>query len=144
MNDAINEFLLNQSSLLVKSRKRSKSFGNYLKSFLAHKSSVSLRNMPQLCVFDDACEGNTRLPAVVLHRSWLLCRLQGIERLKGETGKWGKMPCWESMQVAFGGPLSLAWCSPFTGLTCKRTPAEQVRVPLGEIIEEDVIEIPME
>lgn len=46
--------------------------------------------------------------------------------------------------MAFGGPFSLSWCSPFTGLTCKRTPVEPVRVPLGDIIEEDVIEIPLE
>ncbi|XP_078109953.1 palmitoyltransferase ZDHHC3-A-like isoform X7 [Sander vitreus] len=67
---------------------------------------------------------------------------QGIERLKGETGKWGKLPCWEAMQMAFGGPFSLSWCSPFAGLSCKSL-SEHVPVPQGEIIEEDVIEIPL-
>ncbi|CAJ1061403.1 palmitoyltransferase ZDHHC3-A isoform X1 [Xyrichtys novacula] len=68
----------------------------------------------------------------------------GIERLKGETGKWGKVPCREAMQVAFGGPFSLSWCSPFSGLSCKRGPVEHITVPQGEIIEEDVIEIPLD
>ncbi|KAM6909878.1 palmitoyltransferase ZDHHC3-A isoform 1-T1 [Xenentodon cancila] len=67
----------------------------------------------------------------------------GIERLKGETGKWGKVPCWEAVQAAFGGPFSLSWCSPFSGLSCKRDPADHVSVPQGEIIEEDVITIPL-
>ncbi|XP_049438668.1 palmitoyltransferase ZDHHC3-A isoform X1 [Epinephelus fuscoguttatus] len=67
----------------------------------------------------------------------------GIERLKGETGKWGKMSCWESMQMAFGSPFSLSWCSPFAGLSCKKSPPEHVPVQQGEIIEEDVIEIPL-
>ncbi|XP_008290037.1 palmitoyltransferase ZDHHC3-A isoform X3 [Stegastes partitus] len=67
----------------------------------------------------------------------------GIERLKGETGKWGKVPCWEAMQMAFGGPFSLSWCSPFSGLSCKKSPADHVTVPQGEIIEEDIIEIPL-
>ncbi|KAM3613760.1 uncharacterized protein V6R79_004764 [Siganus canaliculatus] len=67
-----------------------------------------------------------------------------IERLKGETGKWGKVPCWEAMEMAFGGPFSLSWCSPFAGLSCKKSPPELVAVPQGEIIEEDVIEIPLE
>ena len=68
---------------------------------------------------------------------------QGIERLKGETGKWGKVPCWEAMQMAFGGPFSLSWCSPFTGLSCKKSSSEHIAIPQGEIIEEDVIEIPL-
>lgn len=67
----------------------------------------------------------------------------GIERLKGETGKWGKVPCWEAMQIAFGGPFSLSWCSPFSGLSCKKSPEHHVAIPQGEIIEEDVIEIPL-
>ncbi|XP_076009859.1 palmitoyltransferase ZDHHC3-A-like [Genypterus blacodes] len=67
----------------------------------------------------------------------------GIERLKGESGKWDKVPCWEAMRVAFGGPFSLSWCSPFTGLSCKKSPADHVIIPQGEIIEEDVIEIPL-
>nr|XP_020462414.1 palmitoyltransferase ZDHHC3-like isoform X1 [Monopterus albus] len=67
----------------------------------------------------------------------------GIERLKGETGKWGKMPRWEAMQMAFGGPFSLSWCSPFSGLSCKKSPSEHVTIPQGEIITEDVIEIPL-
>lgn len=69
--------------------------------------------------------------------------LQGIERLKGETGKWGKVPCWEAMQIAFGGPFSLSWCSPFSGLSCKKSHEDHVAIPQGEIIEEDVIEIPL-
>lgn len=68
----------------------------------------------------------------------------GIERLKGETGRWGKVPCWEAMQVAFGGPFSLSWCSPFAGLSCKKSHPEHFTVPQGEIIEEDVIEIPLD
>ncbi|XP_020793009.1 palmitoyltransferase ZDHHC3-A-like [Boleophthalmus pectinirostris] len=67
----------------------------------------------------------------------------GIERLKGEVGKWEKVPCWEAMQTAFGGPLSLSWCSPFSGLTCKQTPQEHIPVPQGEIIKQDIIEIPL-
>ncbi|XP_068178922.1 palmitoyltransferase ZDHHC3-A isoform X3 [Antennarius striatus] len=67
----------------------------------------------------------------------------GIERLKGETGKWGKVPCWKAMEMAFGGPFSLSWCSPFAGLSCKKSPQEHITVPQGEIIEEDVIEIPL-
>ncbi|XP_034384438.1 palmitoyltransferase ZDHHC3-A isoform X1 [Cyclopterus lumpus] len=67
----------------------------------------------------------------------------GIERLKGETGRWGKVPCWEAMQTAFGGPLSPSWCSPFAGLSCKEGPPEHVPVHQGPIIEEDVIEIPL-
>lgn len=73
----------------------------------------------------------------------MFCLLQGIERLKGETGKWGKVSCREAMQTAFGGPFSLSWCSPFSGLSCKNPP-ELITVPQGEIIEEDVIEIPLE
>ncbi|CAL8259710.1 unnamed protein product [Boreogadus saida] len=68
----------------------------------------------------------------------------GIERLKGETGKWDKVPCWEAMQAACGGPFSLSWCSPFSGLRCERRPLEVLEeVPQGEIIEEDIIEIPL-
>uniref|UniRef100_A0A3P9J482 Palmitoyltransferase n=1 Tax=Oryzias latipes TaxID=8090 RepID=A0A3P9J482_ORYLA len=67
----------------------------------------------------------------------------GIERLKGETGKWGKMPCWEAMQEAFGGPLAFSWCSPFTGLSCRKDSEGHAAVMQGEIIEEDVISIPL-
>ncbi|KAM8869733.1 palmitoyltransferase ZDHHC3-A-like isoform 4-T4 [Spinachia spinachia] len=67
---------------------------------------------------------------------------QGIERLKGETGRWGNLPYWEAMQAAFGGPPSLAWCSPFAQLSCKSPPGHDP-VPQGPIIEEDVIEIPL-
>ena len=73
-----------------------------------------------------------------------LSLLQGIERLKGETGKWDKVPCWEAMQAACGGPFSLSWCSPFSGLRCEKRPLEALeQVPQGEIIEEDIIEIPL-
>ncbi|XP_012692931.1 palmitoyltransferase ZDHHC3-A isoform X1 [Clupea harengus] len=69
----------------------------------------------------------------------------GIERLKGETATWEKLSCWEAMKAAFGGPFSLSWFSPFSELTCRRTPLEQVPpAPPGDIIEEDVIEIPYE
>ncbi|XP_037639579.1 palmitoyltransferase ZDHHC3-A isoform X1 [Sebastes umbrosus] len=67
----------------------------------------------------------------------------GIERVKGETGRWGKVPCWEAMEMAFGGRFSLSWCSPFAGLSCKKSPPEHDPIPQGEIIEEDVIEIPL-
>uniref|UniRef100_A0AAQ4Q800 Palmitoyltransferase n=1 Tax=Gasterosteus aculeatus aculeatus TaxID=481459 RepID=A0AAQ4Q800_GASAC len=67
----------------------------------------------------------------------------GIERLKGETGRWGNLPYWEAMQAAFGGPPSLAWCSPFAQLSCKKSLSGHVPVPQGTIIEEDVIEIPL-
>ncbi|XP_062394341.1 palmitoyltransferase ZDHHC3-A isoform X1 [Sardina pilchardus] len=68
----------------------------------------------------------------------------GIERLKGENATWEKLSCWEAMKAAFGGPLSLSWINPFAELSCKRrTPSEQVPpAPPGDIIEEDVIEIP--
>ncbi|KAG9345115.1 hypothetical protein JZ751_009658 [Albula glossodonta] len=69
----------------------------------------------------------------------------GIERLKGESATWEKVGCWEGMKAAFGGPLSLAWLSPFTELSCERRPSTHIQtVPQGEIIEEDVIEIPLE
>ncbi|KAJ0000065.1 hypothetical protein NQD34_011907 [Periophthalmus magnuspinnatus] len=67
----------------------------------------------------------------------------GIERLKGEVGKWEKVPCREAMQTAFGGRLSLSWCSPFSGLSCKKTPQEHILIPQGEIIQQDIIEIPL-
>ncbi|CAL1610470.1 unnamed protein product [Knipowitschia caucasica] len=67
----------------------------------------------------------------------------GIERLKGEVGRWEKVPCREAIRTAFGGPLSLSWCSPFSGLSCKPSPQEHEPVPQGEIIEQDVIEIPL-
>ncbi|XP_032414237.1 palmitoyltransferase ZDHHC3-like isoform X1 [Xiphophorus hellerii] len=67
----------------------------------------------------------------------------GIERLKGETGRWGKVPCWEAMQTAFGGRPSPSWFSPFTGLSCQNRPVDHVPVPQGDIIEQDIIEIPL-
>ncbi|XP_076010522.1 palmitoyltransferase ZDHHC3-A-like [Genypterus blacodes] len=67
----------------------------------------------------------------------------GIERLKGETGKWAKVSRWQALQVACGGPFTLLWCSPFTGLSCNKSSADQVIIPQGEIIEENVIEIPL-
>lgn len=73
----------------------------------------------------------------------LWCRPQGIERLKGETGRWGKVPCWEAMQTAFGGRPSPSWFSPFTGLSCQNRPVDHVPVPQGDIIEQDIIEIPL-
>ncbi|XP_028836248.1 palmitoyltransferase ZDHHC3-A isoform X3 [Denticeps clupeoides] len=69
----------------------------------------------------------------------------GIERLKGETATWDKKPCWESVKEAFGGSFSLSWFSPFSTLTCRRSPSEHVPVtPQGDIIEEDIIEIPLD
>ena len=102
-----------------------------------------------LCLVDGACRiqqtsGGFRSGSLHLRPS-LLCLHQGIERLKGETGKWGKVPCWKAMQIAFGGPFSLSWCSPFSKLTCKKSPQEEhAAIPQGEIIEEDVIEIPFD
>ncbi|KAJ8013350.1 hypothetical protein DPEC_G00052350 [Dallia pectoralis] len=68
----------------------------------------------------------------------------GIERLKGEPVRWEKTPCWEAMKAACGGSLSPSWLSPFSDLTCKRDPNAHVVLPQGEIIEEDVIEIPLD
>lgn len=73
----------------------------------------------------------------------VFCPPQGIERLKGETGRWGKISCCEALQIAFGGPFSLSWCNPFSGMSCKRSP-EVITVPQGDIIEENIIEIPLD
>ncbi|KAK3551883.1 hypothetical protein QTP70_031652 [Hemibagrus guttatus] len=68
----------------------------------------------------------------------------GIERLKGETPTWEKTTCWEAMKLAFGGPLSLAWFSPFSDLSCRTNDSFNIpEAPQGEIIAEDVIEIPL-
>lgn len=67
----------------------------------------------------------------------------GIERLKGKGATWEKTPCWEAMKEAFGGPLSPTWLSPFSGLRCThRHASHAIAEPQGEIIEEDIIEIP--
>ncbi|XP_067304385.1 palmitoyltransferase ZDHHC3-A isoform X1 [Pseudorasbora parva] len=69
----------------------------------------------------------------------------GIEKLKREDPTWEKTPLWEAMKTAFGGPLSVAWLSPFSDLSCRKDASTPVPVfPQGEIIEEDVIEIPLE
>ncbi|XP_016374890.1 palmitoyltransferase ZDHHC3-like [Sinocyclocheilus rhinocerous] len=69
----------------------------------------------------------------------------GIEKLKCEDPTWEKTPSWEAMKSAFGGPLSMAWLSPFTDLSCQKDTSDPVPTfPQGEIIEEDVIEIPLE
>jgi hypothetical protein len=47
------------------------------------------------------------------------------------------------MKSAFGGPFSPSWLSPFSDLRCKRDPDDHVALPQGEIVEEDVIEIPL-
>uniref|UniRef100_A0A671Q946 Palmitoyltransferase ZDHHC3-like n=1 Tax=Sinocyclocheilus anshuiensis TaxID=1608454 RepID=A0A671Q946_9TELE len=69
----------------------------------------------------------------------------GIEKLKREDPTWEKTPSWEAMKSAFGGPLSMAWLSPFTDLSCQKDTSDPVPTfTQGEIIEEDVIEIPLE
>lgn len=81
-----------------------------------------------------ACEGY----------SWVLS-LQGIERLKAETPAWERVPCWQSVKAAFGGPPSLAWLSPFSELSCARRPSPRVHAePQGGATELDIIEIPVE
>ncbi|TNN78819.1 Palmitoyltransferase ZDHHC7 [Liparis tanakae] len=96
---------------------------------------------------EDGSACTQRLPAVALVsplRASLSSLLQGIERLKGETGRWAKVPRWEAVRAAFGGPPSAAWCSPFAGLSCRGgPPPEHEAVPQGPIVEEDVIEIPL-
>lgn len=77
-------------------------------------------------------------------RASLSSLLQGIERLKGETGRWAKVPRREAVRAAFGGPPSPSWCSPFAGLSCRKgPPPEHEAVPQGPIVEEDVIEMPL-
>ncbi|XP_016148042.1 palmitoyltransferase ZDHHC3-A isoform X3 [Sinocyclocheilus grahami] len=69
----------------------------------------------------------------------------GIEKLKREDPTWEKTPSWEAMKSAFGGALYVAWLSPFTDLSCQKDTLDPVPMfPQGEIIEEDVIEIPLE
>jgi len=71
--------------------------------------------------------------------------LQGIEKLKREDPTWEKTSPWEAIKSAFGGPLSVAWLSPFTDLSCQKDDSAPLPMfPQGEIIEEDVIEIPLE
>ncbi|MGH0124608.1 UNVERIFIED_CONTAM: hypothetical protein FKN15_019449 [Acipenser sinensis] len=65
----------------------------------------------------------------------------GIERLKGETPTWEKKRCWEGMKAVFGGPLSLGWLSPFSGLSCEKRPSPRIHAAQGEIIEENIIEV---
>uniref|UniRef100_A0A673LBB9 Palmitoyltransferase n=1 Tax=Sinocyclocheilus rhinocerous TaxID=307959 RepID=A0A673LBB9_9TELE len=70
---------------------------------------------------------------------------EGIEKLKREDHTWEKTPSWEAIKSAFGGALSIAWLSPFTDLSCQKDTLDPVTMfPQGEIIEEDVIKIPLE
>ncbi|GAA6064941.1 palmitoyltransferase ZDHHC3-A isoform X1 [Tachysurus ichikawai] len=79
---------------------------------------------------------------VSVDHHWL--KRQGIERLKGETPTWEKATCWEAMKLAFGGPLSPSWFSPFSDLSCRTNDSSNIpEAPQGEIISEDVIEIPL-
>ncbi len=79
------------------------------------------------------------------HNGCCFSFFQGIEKMKREDPTWEKTPSWEAMKSAFGGPLSMAWLSPFTDLSCHKDTLDPVPVfPQGEIIEEDVIEIPLE
>lgn len=79
------------------------------------------------------------------HRCVVFFFLQGIEKLKREDPTWEKTPSWEAIKSAFGGPLSVAWLSPFSDLSCQKDASAPVPMfPQGEIIEEDVIEIPLE
>ncbi|XP_036411380.1 palmitoyltransferase ZDHHC3-A-like [Megalops cyprinoides] len=70
----------------------------------------------------------------------------GIERLKGETPTWERVPCWQGMKAAFGGPPSLAWLSPFPELTCRRKSSPRVHAAPQEdaAAAADIIEIPLE
>ncbi|XP_053282003.1 palmitoyltransferase ZDHHC7 [Pleuronectes platessa] len=43
-----------------------------------------------------------------------------IERLKNEKPTWERHVRWEGMKSVFGGPPSLLWCNPFTGLRLRR------------------------
>lgn len=84
-----------------------------------------------------------QFPLSTAHCVLSLSLFQGIERLKGEQARWEKTSCWEAMKSAFGGPFSPSWLSPFSDLRCKRDPNDHVVLPQGEIIEDDVIEIPL-
>lgn len=46
--------------------------------------------------------------------------LQEIERLKNEKPTWERRMRWDGMKSVFGGPPSLLWCNPFTGLRLRR------------------------
>lgn len=46
--------------------------------------------------------------------------LQEIERLKNEKPTWERRTRWDGMKAVFGGPPSLLWCNPFTGLHLRR------------------------
>uniref|UniRef100_A0A3Q2U7Z6 Palmitoyltransferase n=1 Tax=Fundulus heteroclitus TaxID=8078 RepID=A0A3Q2U7Z6_FUNHE len=43
-----------------------------------------------------------------------------IERLKNEKPTWERHMRWDGMKSVFGGPPSLLWCNPFTGLRLRR------------------------
>ncbi|XP_067345822.1 palmitoyltransferase ZDHHC7 isoform X3 [Channa argus] len=43
-----------------------------------------------------------------------------IERLKNEKPTWERRVRWDGMKAVFGGPPSLLWCNPFTGLRLRR------------------------
>lgn len=43
-----------------------------------------------------------------------------IERLKNEKPTWERRMRWDGMKSVFGGPPSLLWCNPFTGLGLRR------------------------
>ncbi|KAM7406328.1 hypothetical protein PAMP_000712 [Pampus punctatissimus] len=43
-----------------------------------------------------------------------------IERLKNEKPTWERRMRWDGMKAVFGGPPSLLWCNPFTGLRLRR------------------------
>lgn len=55
-----------------------------------------------------------KLFPVVLHV------LQEIERLKNEKPTWERRVRWDGMKAVFGGPPSVLWCNPFTGLRLRR------------------------
>nr|XP_057945675.1 palmitoyltransferase ZDHHC7 isoform X1 [Doryrhamphus excisus] len=56
-----------------------------------------------------------------------------IERLKNEKPTWERRTRWDGMKAVFGGPPSLLWCNPFTGLRLHRlTFLNQSRRPGSE------------
>ncbi|KAG2464880.1 ZDHC3 Palmitoyltransferase, partial [Polypterus senegalus] len=61
----------------------------------------------------------------------------GIERLKQETVTWEKTMYWAGMKEAFGGPFSIAWFNPFSGLTCRREKSTWICVAEAAVTEED-------